>query len=150
MNFAKAMFLCLSVSCSQGVSASVHAGIHTPCSRHSPGPDKPLGAVTSPGVGTPQGADTFREQTPPPRSRQPPPRPQCMSGDTGKKRAVGILLECIFVKNEPTCLSRHYSTVKKLNSNVHGQPEVSPKLIESRIKINNCLLNKAFLCILQQ
>ena len=68
------MFLHLSVSHSvhRGVSASVHSGIHSPPrSRH------PLGADTP----TPQ-------QTPP---------VQCMLTDTGNKRVVGILLECILV-----------------------------------------------------
>ena len=45
-------------------------------------------------------ADTPWQQNPP---KQPPPsRPptaQCMLGDTGNKRAVRILLECILVSN---------------------------------------------------
>ena len=40
--------------------------------------------------------------SPPPKSRPPNPEvdppPQCMLGDTGKKRAVRILLECILVQ----------------------------------------------------
>ena len=74
--FAKVMFyvffLCLCHFVHSGVSASVHAGIHTP------------------------EADTPQEQTSP-GSKHPPPSAQCMLGDTGNKRAVRILLECIQV-----------------------------------------------------
>ena len=102
--------------CSWQVSAPVHAGIHThpgTRGRHPPRSeaDTPQ-EQTPPGTDTPQsrhpdpkqtpsqqippGADTNHpEQTPPPRSRQPPT--QCMLGDTGNKRAVRILLECILV-----------------------------------------------------
>ena len=44
---------------------------------------------------------TRGRHSPPPKSRPPrsrPPPPQCMLGDTGKKRAVRILLECILVQ----------------------------------------------------
>ena len=37
------------------------------------------------------------EQTPHPSPGSRPPRGQCMLGDTGNKRAVCILLECILV-----------------------------------------------------
>ena len=60
-----------------GVSALVHTWIH------------PLGADTPPGQTPPL------EQTP--HGQSPPPRAQCMQGDTGNKRAVRILLECILV-----------------------------------------------------
>ena len=57
------------------------------------------GADTTGGQ-TPSGSDTPWEQTPPPNSSPPPPADtptQCMLGDTGSKRAVRILLECILV-----------------------------------------------------
>ena len=61
--------------CSQGgVSAPVHAGIHTVPGRH------PLG-----------------RHPPPPQADISPG--QCMLGDTGHKRVVRILLECILVHN---------------------------------------------------
>ena len=65
--------------CSQGeVSSSMHAEIHIPPgSRHPPEVDPPKA--------DPSEADT------------PPPSAQCMLGDTGTKRAVRILLECILV-----------------------------------------------------
>ena len=68
--FAKVMFLHLSVSHSVHgtvVSASVHAGIHTSLGRH-----------------------------PPPPGQTPTLRSACL-GDTGNKRAVRILLECILI-----------------------------------------------------
>ena len=56
---------------------------------------------------TPQGADPPRKQTPfpqeadTPHKQSPPwkqtPPAQCMLGDTGNKRVVRILLECILV-----------------------------------------------------
>ena len=69
----------------EGVSASVHAGIHTP------GADTPPQADTPPEQ-TPPGADTPQEQTPP---EQTPPR-----ADTPAPRMLGdtvILLECNLV-----------------------------------------------------
>ena len=94
MKFAKVMFLHPSVSHSvhmgAGGSASVHAGIHPqehpPGSRHSPGADTPLPEQSPP-------EQTPPKQTPP---EQTPPA-QCILGDTGNKRAVCILLECILV-----------------------------------------------------
>ena len=68
--FAKVMFLQLSVSHSvhRGVSASVHAGIHThPGSRHPSGADTPWSRhprADTPWEQTPPGADP-PEQTPP-------------------------------------------------------------------------------------
>ena len=106
-------YTCLSF-CSRGVSLSQCMLGYTPRradppgadppSRHPPGSRHPpwgeqnllLGADTSPE------ADTSREQTPP-RSRHSPgsrhclPPVQCMLGDTGNKRVVCILLECILV-----------------------------------------------------
>ena len=81
----------------RGVSAPVHAGIHLP------GPE-----ADTPQEQTPRRADNPLEQTPPPgpeadtpRAEKPTPRAdsptQCMLGDTGNKRAVRILLECILV-----------------------------------------------------
>ena len=52
----------------------------------------PPGTDTHPWEQTPPGADTCPEKTPPPL------REQCMLGDTGNKRAVRILLECILVE----------------------------------------------------
>ena len=76
--FAKVMFLHLSVILfTGGVSASVHAGIHPP--EQTPTP--------------------HWEQTPP--SKHTPPweqTPPCMLGDTGNKRAVRILVECVLVQ----------------------------------------------------
>ena len=64
--------------CSQGgMSASVHAGIHTPLGRHPRADTLPLGRH-------------------PPLGQTPSPV-QCMLGDTGNKRAVRILLKCILV-----------------------------------------------------
>ena len=70
------MFLHLSVhrGC---VSASVHAGIHPPPWSRPPQADTPQSKH-------PLGADTDPAQ--------------CMLGDTGNKRAVRILLECILVE----------------------------------------------------
>ena len=69
----------------------------------------PPGADTSPG---PE-ADTPQEEIPPgPEADPPPPR-----ADTGNKRAVRILLECILVENLKTrqvglksLLERHHVT----------------------------------------
>ena len=105
------MFLYLSVILFTGVGGGggdcpVHAGIHTPQeqtaprskqswsthpleqtppkSRHPPREDTPPGEDTPLlGADTPIGADT--------------PPAQWMLGDTGNKRAVRILLECILV-----------------------------------------------------
>ena len=90
--------------CSQGGSVSVHAGIppqeQTPPGTRNkhppPGVDNPLGPGTLP-KSRPPG-----EQTPP-RSRHPQeqtPPVQYMLGDTVKKRAVCILLECNLVRIE--------------------------------------------------
>ena len=84
--FAKVVFLHVSVchSVHRGVSASVHAGIHLP------GADIPWEQTATPPVQT----------IPPPWTRHPPeqtPPVQCMLGDTGNKRTVRILLECILV-----------------------------------------------------
>ena len=78
----------------------------TPRSRHPPGADPPPEQTPSQKQ-TPPEADTLQEQIPPhrltsPRSRPSPPRSrslpaQCILGDTGNKRAVRILLECILV-----------------------------------------------------
>ena len=79
----------------RGVSASVHAGIHTPWEQtHSTGADTPRSRhpweQTPPRSRHPPGADT-----PLPGADQPPV--QCMLGDTGNKQVVRILLECILV-----------------------------------------------------
>ena len=100
--------------CSQGGSASVHAGIppweqtpllgaDTPLEQtHPPGADTPRGA-DPPGADTPWadplGADTPPEQTPPgadtPQEQTPPPGSRLQH--TVYERPVRILLECILV-----------------------------------------------------
>ena len=73
---------------------------HTPRTRYNPRSSytpwtryTPRTRYTHPGPGTPLplGPGT------PPRTRYTPPREQCVLGDTGNKRAVRILLECILV-----------------------------------------------------
>ena len=72
------MFFHLSVS---------HAGMHPPRQEADP-------FLPGPQAGTPRD----KTQSPPPRDqRQAPPQEQCMLGDTGNKRAIRILLECILV-----------------------------------------------------
>ena len=79
--FGKVMFLHVSVILSTGGgSAPLHAGIHPPVAESPTGTDTP-----TPGSRPPSG------------SRHPPA--QCILGDTGNKRAVSILLECILVEN---------------------------------------------------
>ena len=114
--FAKVMFLHLSVSHSvhrgclpQCMLGYIHPQADTPSqeqtttrSRHPLRSRYPLGAdtpqeQTPPGSRHPPRADTAREQTPPPGADTPPS--QCMLWDTGNKRAVRILLECILVDN---------------------------------------------------
>ena len=77
--FAKVMFLHLSVILfTGGVSASVHAGIHTLLGRHTPG-QTPLGQ-THPWSRHPPPAHT-PGQSPPPGQTPPgqtPPPAQCM------------------------------------------------------------------------
>ena len=68
----------------RGVSASVHAGIPSPGSRHPP-----LGADTPPGT------DTSPQSRHPPRSRHPP---GSRLRHTVNDRPVRILLECILVE----------------------------------------------------
>ena len=58
---------------------------------HPLGPGTPWDQVHAPGPGTPSGT-----RYTPPWTRYTP-RWQCMLGDTGNKRAVRILLECILV-----------------------------------------------------
>ena len=61
-----------------------------------PRPGTPPGARYTPRPGTPPGTRyTPRDQVHPPPL--PPPRELCMLGNTGNKRAVRILLECILV-----------------------------------------------------
>ena len=76
--------------CSQGASASVHAGI--PPEEQTPPPPPPSGAEI-PGS---RHTSPPREQTPP-RSRHLPA--QSMLGDTVNARAVRILLECNLVQS---------------------------------------------------
>ena len=78
----KVMFLHLSVILSMGgVSASVHAGIHTPSKpllgRHPPGRQHThTPGQTSPWADTPQ-ADTFPDRHPPRKTPPPPPGHHC-------------------------------------------------------------------------
>ena len=121
--FSNVMFLHLFVS------HSVHRGCLPQCmlgytrpsrqtppqDRHPQGADSPPpGADSPPGADTPVGADTtpgsrhtLWQQTPP--GADAPPA-QCMLGDTGNKRAVRILLECILVKIR--CLFLHQCIFK--------------------------------------
>ena len=82
--------------------------IHRPGRYTPPGPGAPTRQVHPLGPGTPCRAGTPPgiRYTPwagtPPRTRytprdQVPPQEQCILGDTANKRAVRILLECIFV-----------------------------------------------------
>ena len=122
------MFLHLSVShsvhgggvCFSACWVTRTPGVDTPGSRHPPGADTPPGAdapnrsrhapwnrhhpeqttnhPTSPWsrrLGSRHPRRLPREQT------HPHPSPaQCMLGDTGNKRTVRILLECILISNE--------------------------------------------------
>ena len=78
-------YTCLSVILfTGGYLLPVHAGMHTPPPRPEAGttlPPRPKAGIL---LGT--------------RGRHPP-WGQCMLGDTGNKRAVRILLECILVAN---------------------------------------------------
>ena len=66
-----------------------------------PGSRHPWEADTPPGKQThPQEADTPRSRHPLGKQTQPPPSAQCMLGDTGNKRVVRILLECILVRDK--------------------------------------------------
>ena len=114
------MGLCFHTCLSFWVSASVHAGIHPPGADTPPLRSRhPLEVDTPPRKQTPrQEADTPGKQTHPlgsrhtPRkqtlpeadtpsgSRHSPPPAQCMLGDTGNKRVVRILLECILVRDK--------------------------------------------------
>ena len=100
LSWGKVMFLHVSVILFTGGSASVHAGIH-PQTRHPPwtrppaGPDIPDQIRHSPRTRHPPGAYPPGIRHLLPRSRHPPE--QCIVGDTGNKRAVRILLECILV-----------------------------------------------------
>ena len=66
------------------MSASVHAGIPSPGSRHPP-----LGADTPRGADTPPGADTPREQTHPPRADIPPGADTPREADSGIRSMIG-------------------------------------------------------------
>ena len=88
-----------SVAC---VKNSVHRGGvpgHIPPwagTPHLPGQVHPLGRYTPPWAGTPPLGRYTPQQVHPWAGTSPPPE-QCMLGDTGNKRAVRILLECILV-----------------------------------------------------
>ena len=101
--WGKVIFLHLSVilftrggSTWEGTPWQVHPlGRHIPPGLGTPlGPGTPL-AGTPPGRYTPLGIYTPWDQIHLPRTRYTPE--QCMLGDTGNKRAVRILLECILV-----------------------------------------------------
>ena len=81
--FAKAMFLHLSVSHSVRGGVCLSTCLDTP-----------------PKQTTPWEADTPEDADPPWKADTPPA--QCMLGDTGNKRAVSILLECILVHHQCT------------------------------------------------
>ena len=71
---------------------------HTPRDQvHPPGPGTPRDQVHPQGPGTPRPGTPPGPGTLPPPDQVHTPQEQCMLGDTGNKRAVRILLECIFV-----------------------------------------------------
>ena len=80
-SWGKVMFLhvCVCDSVHREGSASVHAGIHPSRSRTPP-------------------QEETRKTHPPGRNQEDTPPEPCMLGDTGNKRAVRILLECILVR----------------------------------------------------
>ena len=80
-------YTCLSVCPQRGVCPSAC------CDAHTPGPE--AGTPPRPEAGSPQN-----------QRQAPPPREQCMLRDTGNKRAVRILLECILVKDSLRTLIR--------------------------------------------
>ena len=93
MKFAKVMFLHLPVILFTGRGVCLSACWYTHALEQTP---------SSPGGDTPQ------EQT--------PPTAECMLGDTGNKRAVRILLECIFVQCNVfsrVCLSVSFLTGRR-------------------------------------
>ena len=89
----------------RGVSASVHAGIPHPPSRHPPEQTPPREQTPPVSRHPLPRADTHTPEqthtTPSPHSRnlpgQTPPQKQSMVGDTVNARAVRILLECNLV-----------------------------------------------------
>ena len=111
--FAKVMFLHLSVILfTGGVPGQVHPPwdqVHPPWAG-TPWAGTPLGRYTSrdqvhPPAGIPPDQVHPPGQEHPPGPDQPPrtrytTHRQCMLGDTGNKRAVRILLECILVKSK--------------------------------------------------
>ena len=99
----------------RGGSAPVHAGI------------PPLGADTPLGPGTP-GADTHPQSSHPNplRTRHTPPE-QCMLGDTGNKRVVRILLECILVLwGNFTSVIRNFTGAMLFNSTCANSIKLTP------------------------
>ena len=111
--FAKVMFLHVFV-CPQGgegVPEQVPPGRYTSWAATPPGQVQPP-AGTPPWAGTPPRPGTPPAGTPPgqllPQAGTPPgrytplgrytPQEQCMLGNTGNKRAVRILLECILIE----------------------------------------------------
>ena len=81
------------------VKNSVHGGVYL--GRYPPHQVHPPGPGTPPWASTPPRPGTSPDQVHPPGPGTPPrpgsPPEQCMLGDTGNKRAVRILLECILV-----------------------------------------------------
>ena len=94
--FAKVMFLHVCVCPHEGGStwAGTHQNqVHTPrASTPPPRPGKPPWADTTAGT---RYTHPWTRYT----LRQVHPRKQCMLGDTGNKRTVRILLECILVNH---------------------------------------------------
>ena len=73
-----------------GYMPPVHAGIHTLCPVHAgytPWADTPLTATAADGMHPTGMLSCYRLQM------------KCMLGDTGNKRMVRILLECILVES---------------------------------------------------
>ena len=76
----------------------------TPPARYTPSQVHPLPG-TPPWAGTPQAGT--------------PPREQCMLGDTGNKRAVRIILECILVYN--ILVLNDFFVIQNVNSNLNSR-----------------------------
>ena len=115
--FAKVMFLQLSIILfTGGVCLSAYWDTYPPPQEQTPhGADTPPPEQqTTPWSRLPQSRHPAWSRHPrsrPPQSRHPPsrhppeqtPPVQCMLGDTGNKRAIRILLECILVVNMFEC-----------------------------------------------
>ena len=110
--------------CSQreGVSAPIHAGIQTPPPDQRQTHPGTRGRHPSQTRGRPNPRDQRQAPitpTPPPDQRQTPPE-QCMLGDTGNKREVRILLECIRVETIVWDNERWWKTLKYFHTSLNN------------------------------